>query len=333
MSISSMFAWERTLWQSQTQHGKVFKVVLQNYAGRPLKGTFGTHYSKPISLSRLKVTLSRWPPISVITTDCLTATDITSLKTCLAYYRLVPLVGAVGHVSQTVTVNHPRYGAVSRPLKLYVNIPFARRSIFFVERHIVLDYWIDAELVHFCLMCMMVLPRNIDSSMYHPVVLEGHVCIFIICTFFVCTRDVHMFCTDVSVNTSNHEHVHMHTWINTKWSELQGCAKPCAKAHASTHTRSEASYIGLHPIQRQLYVGCEKSALKTILIIPLWLLQLKYTHTQTGASSTWNLSVAWSSSLKDGILSTSDYITCLMSQSQGTAHQYLALRLALISQG
>ncbi len=28
------------------------------------------------------------------------------LKTCLAYYWLVPLVGAVGHVSQTVTVNH-----------------------------------------------------------------------------------------------------------------------------------------------------------------------------------------------------------------------------------
>ncbi len=26
-------------------------------------------------------------------------------KTCLVYYRLVPLVGAVGHVSQTVTVD------------------------------------------------------------------------------------------------------------------------------------------------------------------------------------------------------------------------------------
>ncbi len=95
MSISSMFAWERTLWQSQTQHGKVFEVVLQNYAGHPLKGTFGTHYSEPISLFWLKVTLSWWQPISVITTDCLTATDITSLKTCLAYYRLVPLVGCV----------------------------------------------------------------------------------------------------------------------------------------------------------------------------------------------------------------------------------------------
>jgi hypothetical protein len=33
------------------------------------------------------------------------ATDITFLKTCLAYYRLVPHVGAVGHVSQTVTVD------------------------------------------------------------------------------------------------------------------------------------------------------------------------------------------------------------------------------------
>jgi hypothetical protein len=43
--------------------------------------------------------------------DCLTATDITSLKTCLAYYRLVPLVGAVGHVSQgdqmTLSGDHP----------------------------------------------------------------------------------------------------------------------------------------------------------------------------------------------------------------------------------
>jgi hypothetical protein len=105
MSISSMFAWEQTLWQSQTQRGKVFEVVLQNYAGRPLKGTFGTHYSESISLYRLKVTLSGWPLISVIITDYLTATDITSLKTCLAYYRLVPLVGAVGHVSQTVMVN------------------------------------------------------------------------------------------------------------------------------------------------------------------------------------------------------------------------------------
>ena len=148
MSISSMFAWERTLWQSQTQRGKVFEVVLQNYAGRPLKDTFGTHYSEPISLFRLKVTLSGWPPLGVITTDCLTATDITSLKTCLAYYRLVPYVGAVWHVSQTVTVDHPRYGAVSRLLKLHVNIPLARRSIFFVERHIALDL---SSCIHSCI--------------------------------------------------------------------------------------------------------------------------------------------------------------------------------------
>jgi hypothetical protein len=190
---------------------------LQNYAGRPLKGTFGTHYSEPISLYRLKVTLSGWPPLTVLLADCLTATDITSLKTCLAYYRLVPLVGAVGHVSQTVTVDHPRYGAVSRPLKLYVNTPFARRSIFFVERHIVLDYRVDAELVHFCLMCMMVLLRNIDPSTYHPVVLEGHGRNFIVCTFFVCTRGVHMLCTDVSVNKYYCTYVVMYVWTYNNW--------------------------------------------------------------------------------------------------------------------
>ncbi len=98
-----------TAWQGN-------RGCIELYAGHLLKGTFGTHYSKPISLFWLKVTLSRWLLLSVISADCLTATDITSLKTCLTYYRLVPLVGAVGHVSQTVTVDHPRYGAVSRLL-------------------------------------------------------------------------------------------------------------------------------------------------------------------------------------------------------------------------
>jgi hypothetical protein len=130
-----------TAWQG-------IRSCIEYYAGHPLKGTFGTHYSKPISLFRLIVTLSGWPPLTVLSADCLTATDITSLKTCLAYYRLVPLVGAVGHVSQTVTVDHPRYGAVSRLLKLHVNIPLARRSIFFVERHLVLDL---SSCIHSCI--------------------------------------------------------------------------------------------------------------------------------------------------------------------------------------
>jgi hypothetical protein len=36
--------------------------------------------------------------------QCHGSKDVCS-KLCLAYYRLMPLVGAVGHVSQTVTVD------------------------------------------------------------------------------------------------------------------------------------------------------------------------------------------------------------------------------------
>jgi hypothetical protein len=99
MSISSMFCMRTNLVTEPDTAWQGIRSCIENYASRPFTGTFGTHYSEPISLFRLKVTLSGWPPFSVIITDCLTATDITSLKTCLAYYRLVPLVGAVGHVS------------------------------------------------------------------------------------------------------------------------------------------------------------------------------------------------------------------------------------------
>ncbi len=51
MSISSMFACERTLWQSQTQRGKVIKVVLKITQAALLRA----HYSKPISLFRFKL--------------------------------------------------------------------------------------------------------------------------------------------------------------------------------------------------------------------------------------------------------------------------------------
>ncbi len=108
MSIWSMFCMRTNLVTEPDTAWQGIRSCIEFYAGRSLKGTFGTHYSKPISLFRLKVTLSgwhwSWQPLTVITTDCLTATDITSLKTCLAYYRLVPLVGAVGHVSQTVVI-------------------------------------------------------------------------------------------------------------------------------------------------------------------------------------------------------------------------------------
>ncbi len=109
MDISSMFAWVRTLWQSQTQRGKVIEVVLKITPAALLRAPLAHITANLLSLFRLKVTLSRWSPFSVITTDCLTATDITSLKTCLAYCRLVPLVGAVGHVPQTVTVDQCMY--------------------------------------------------------------------------------------------------------------------------------------------------------------------------------------------------------------------------------
>ncbi len=100
-----MFAWEWTLWQSQTQRGKVIEVD----AGSPFMGTFCTHYSKPIKPIWVE-NRRAWQPYL---DDCLLASlqltsnsNTTSVKTCLAYYRLVHLVGAVWHVPQTVTVNH-----------------------------------------------------------------------------------------------------------------------------------------------------------------------------------------------------------------------------------
>ncbi len=70
MSISSMFCMRMNLVTEPDTAWQGIRSCIENYAGLPLKGTFGTHYSKPISLFWLKVTLSRWLPLSVITTDC-----------------------------------------------------------------------------------------------------------------------------------------------------------------------------------------------------------------------------------------------------------------------
>ncbi len=76
---------------------------------------------------------------------------------------------------------------------------------------------VTRSLVRFCLVCMMDSPRNVDSSIYHPVVLEGHVRIFIVCTCLC----VHVMCicfVQISVNVNRYycSYVVMYVWTCNK---------------------------------------------------------------------------------------------------------------------
>ncbi len=50
MSISSMFCMRTNLVTEPDTAWQGIRSCIENYAGRPFEGTFGTHYSKPISL-------------------------------------------------------------------------------------------------------------------------------------------------------------------------------------------------------------------------------------------------------------------------------------------